>query len=73
MELTLHIAGQRAAKDDRAVIERTPDGLRATLTMREGESARGVVLESMGGRPRVLPPAELRGSWMTPRPSGRTG
>ena len=41
MELTLHTTGQRAAKDDRAVIERTSDGLRATLTMREGESARG--------------------------------
>jgi GH15 family glucan-1,4-alpha-glucosidase len=59
MELTLHTTGQQAAKDDRAVIERTSDGLRATLTMREGESARGVVLESMGGQPRVLPSDEL--------------
>jgi pentatricopeptide repeat protein len=40
-------------------VERSGDGLRATFTLREGESGRGVVLESMGGEPKRLPPAEL--------------
>jgi pentatricopeptide repeat protein len=58
MELTLHTAG---AKDgDRAKVERVGDGLRGTISMREGESGRGVVLESMGGQPRSLAPAELQ-------------
>jgi len=41
-------------------IKRISNGLRATLTMREGEFARGVVLESMGGLPRALQPTELQ-------------
>jgi GH15 family glucan-1,4-alpha-glucosidase len=59
MELTLHSAGGRAAQE-RVPLERSGDGLRATFTMREGESGRGVILESMGGTPQALPPAELQ-------------
>jgi len=58
--LTVHTAGKRRdAAEGGAVIERAGDGLRATLTLREGESGRGVVLESMGGEPQSLDPAEL--------------
>lgn len=60
MELTLHTTGRRPAADGRAPLERTDGGLRATIAMREGESGRGVVLESMGGQPRELPPDEVR-------------
>jgi pentatricopeptide repeat protein len=59
MELTLHTA-VREADEGWGKIERTSNGLRATITMREGEHARGVVLESMGGQPKVLQPAELQ-------------
>ncbi|MGB6454518.1 MAG: glycoside hydrolase family 15 protein [Streptosporangiaceae bacterium] len=60
MELTLHSSGQRrAAADGGVAIERAGDGLRATFTLREGESGRGVVLESMGGQPQPLPSEEL--------------
>ena len=57
--LTLHIAGRRSAAEGGAAIEQVGEGLRATITMREGESGRGVVLESMGGPPQNLAPAEL--------------
>jgi pentatricopeptide repeat protein len=59
MELTLHSSGNRGAGEDRPAVERAGDGLHATYTMREGQSALGVVLESMGGKPRSVPPAEL--------------
>jgi len=59
MHLTLHTAGRPAADEGRAAIEQSGDGFRATFTMREGESGRGVVLESMGGAPQNLAPAEL--------------
>jgi GH15 family glucan-1,4-alpha-glucosidase len=59
MHLTLHAAGQREAAEDKAAVERTGDGLRATFTMREGESGAGLVLESMGGEPRAMKAAEL--------------
>jgi pentatricopeptide repeat protein len=60
MELTLHSTGERrTAADGGAAVERAGDGLRATFTLREGESGRGVVLESMGGPPQLLPSAEL--------------
>jgi GH15 family glucan-1,4-alpha-glucosidase len=59
MELTLHSSGQAGAGEDRVTVERAGDGLHATFTMREGESARGVVLESAGGPPQRLPAAEL--------------
>jgi len=60
MELTLHMAGRDVAPNERASVERVGDGLRATVTMREGEAGRGVVLESMGGQPRQIPGAELK-------------
>src|SRR5215467_6356142 len=58
MELTLHtsLPGQAG----RAAVERVGDGLRGTISMREGESGRGVVMESMGGQPRRLEQAELQ-------------
>jgi len=59
MHLTLHTVGRRAESEGGASVQRTGDGLRTTFTMREGESGRGVVLESMGGKPRALPPGEL--------------
>jgi GH15 family glucan-1,4-alpha-glucosidase len=59
MELTLHTFGRRPAGDQYAVtIERRGDGLRATITMHEGQTG-GVVLESMGGQPRALRPGDL--------------
>jgi pentatricopeptide repeat protein len=60
MHLTVHTSGQRReVAEGGVVIERAGDGLRATLAMREGESGRGLILESMGGVPRSLTPAEL--------------
>ena len=60
MHLTLHTSGaRRDVAAGGAAIEQAGDGLRATFTMREGESGRGVVLESMGGKPKSLPPEEL--------------
>jgi pentatricopeptide repeat protein len=65
MELTLHTVAGRAAGQGGARVERRRDGLRATISLREGESS-GLVLESMGGRPRALPQAELdRLAWDT--------
>ncbi|MGH3250707.1 MAG: glycoside hydrolase family 15 protein, partial [Trebonia sp.] len=57
--LTMHTAGRRKAAEGGSMIERAGDGLRATFTMREGESGRGLVLESMGGEPRSLTSDEL--------------
>jgi GH15 family glucan-1,4-alpha-glucosidase len=60
MHLTVHTAGRRRdVSEGGIVVERAGDGLRATLTLREGESGRGVVLESMGGEPQSLEPEEL--------------
>jgi pentatricopeptide repeat protein len=61
MHLTLHTAGKRRAADEGGAVAEPmgESGLRATFTLREGESGRGVVLESMGGKPRALQPAEL--------------
>jgi GH15 family glucan-1,4-alpha-glucosidase len=59
MDLTLHTSGKRPAGDkDAGTVERHGDGLRATVTMHEGQTG-GVVLESMGGPPRALRPADL--------------
>src|ERR1700729_527452 len=59
MELTLHSSGKRDPGDpDAAKVRRHADGLSATITMREGQVG-GVVLESMGGKPRAVPPAEI--------------
>ncbi len=59
MELTLHSTGKRRSEQAGAAVERAGDGIHATFTMREGESGLGVVLESMGGKPKTLSPAEL--------------
>jgi GH15 family glucan-1,4-alpha-glucosidase len=59
MELTMHTAGRPASAEDRGKVERAGDGLLGTISMREGESGRGVVLESMGGPPQLIEPAEL--------------
>jgi len=60
MHLTVHTARRRRdAAEGGAVIEQAGDGLRATFTLREGESGRGVVLESMGGEPQSLSPEEI--------------
>jgi GH15 family glucan-1,4-alpha-glucosidase len=59
MELTLHTCGKRDPGDpDAAKLEQAGGGLRATVTMREGQVG-GVVLDSMGGQPRAVPPAEI--------------
>jgi len=60
MHLTVHTAGERRPVSEGGIeVERAGDGLRATLGMREGESGRGMVLESMGGEPQSIAPAEL--------------
>src|SRR5258708_31277328 len=58
MELTVHTAGRRAQSDGGAAIEQTGTGLRAEFTLREGQTG-GVMLESMCGPPRALPPEEI--------------
>jgi GH15 family glucan-1,4-alpha-glucosidase len=58
MELTLHVSGRRTESEGRATVERAGDGLRAAVTMREGQTG-GMVLESMGGSPREVPPGEI--------------
>ncbi len=59
MDLTLHSSGKRDPGDPEAAkVRRHGDGLAATITMREGQVA-GVVLESMGGKPRAVPSAEI--------------
>jgi pentatricopeptide repeat protein len=60
MHLTLSVAGKREAGEGRATVEQDGQGLRATFEMREGESGRGAVLESMGGEPRAMTTAELQ-------------
>ena len=60
MDLTLHPVGDRTVPlgEQGLGVERLGDDLRLTRTLREGETA-GLVLESMGGQPRRIPPAEL--------------
>jgi GH15 family glucan-1,4-alpha-glucosidase len=61
LELTVHgIAPAGSTVQDLGIhSERDKDGLRWTRTLREGESG-GVVLESMGGVPRLITPEEAR-------------
>jgi len=59
MRLTLHTAGRVDPAQGGATAERVGDGLRATFTLREGESNKGIVLESMGDQPRAMAPEEL--------------
>ncbi len=60
MELTLHSVGAPGSslRDQGVTLERHGDGLRAARTLRAGQTG-GVVLESMGGPPRRLPPFTL--------------
>jgi GH15 family glucan-1,4-alpha-glucosidase len=55
-ELTLHTVGARGG--GATALKRQGRGLRAAWTLTEGQSG-GVVLETMGGAPRRLPPGEL--------------
>jgi GH15 family glucan-1,4-alpha-glucosidase len=57
--LTMHTAGRVDPAQGGSTAERAGDGLRATFTLREGESGKGIVLESMGGQPRAITAAEL--------------
>src|SRR6185437_10661588 len=61
MELTLNPVGEHTASlgDQGLTVERLGDDIRITRTLREGETG-GVVMESMGGPPRRIPPAELK-------------
>jgi GH15 family glucan-1,4-alpha-glucosidase len=61
LELTVHgIAPQGTSVQDAGItVERAGDGVRWTRTLREGEIG-GVVLESMGGAPRLVPPEEAQ-------------
>jgi GH15 family glucan-1,4-alpha-glucosidase len=60
LQLTLHSVGPRGASSEElgVTIERVGDDLRLQRTLREGEST-GVVLETMGGKPRRIPTGEL--------------
>jgi pentatricopeptide repeat protein len=61
LELTLHWAAPPdvTRQDQDITVQRQGDGLRATRTLRAGQTG-GVVLESMGGPPRRIPPEELQ-------------
>jgi GH15 family glucan-1,4-alpha-glucosidase len=59
MYMTVSRAGRPLEGEDRPVTEPAGNGLRATISMREGETGRGVVLESMGGKPKEISAAEL--------------
>jgi GH15 family glucan-1,4-alpha-glucosidase len=61
LELTLHSVGSRttAPSDLGTEVERVGEDLRIHRILKEGESA-GMVLESMGGRPRRLPDGTLQ-------------
>ena len=62
MHLTLNPTGEReiSVGDHNGMsVERIGDDLRVRATLLEGETS-GLVMESMGGRPRRIPPAELQ-------------
>jgi pentatricopeptide repeat protein len=58
LTLALHTEGRRNAAEGGAVVEPSGDGLRATFTLREGQTG-GLVLESDVGRARALPSGEI--------------
>ena len=60
LQLTLHSVGPRGASPEElgVTVERNGEDLRLVRTLREGETA-GVVLETMGGKPRRIPTGEL--------------
>ena len=59
MNLAVHTEGRRAPGEGGAAVERSGDGLRATITLREGQGTGGLVLDSGAGRARALPAGEL--------------
>ena len=61
ISLTLHPVGEagRSLGEQGLEMQRAGDDIRIARTLREGETA-GVMLETMGGRPRRISPAELR-------------
>jgi GH15 family glucan-1,4-alpha-glucosidase len=61
MGLTLHWARPAGvgSRDPHSTIERHGEGVRATATLQAGQSA-GMVLESMGGQPRLMAPEEIQ-------------
>jgi len=59
MELTLHTSGRKAVSQGGVTPQQINGGIRATVTLREGETG-GVMLESMGGQPRGITPEELQ-------------
>jgi GH15 family glucan-1,4-alpha-glucosidase len=59
MDLTLHSFGRRDPGDPEAAVpEIHGDGLRTSIIMHEGQTA-GIVLESNGGQPKAIRPAEV--------------
>src|SRR6266567_59774 len=58
MRLTVHMVGSRGAEKNGSALKRAGSGLRASWTLREGETA-GVVIDSMSGPPKRMQPAEL--------------
>ena len=60
MRLTLHVAGSGSgsARNGASKVHRQGNGVRASWTLHEGETA-GVIIESMGGQPRRLQVSEL--------------
>jgi GH15 family glucan-1,4-alpha-glucosidase len=60
IELTLHSVGApgTSLQDQGVTLERDGDGLRAARTLRAGQTG-GLVLESMGGPPKCIPPEQL--------------
>ena len=59
MRLTVHVAaGGANGKTNGSAVQRNGNGIRASWTLREGESA-GVMIESMAGAPRRLTASEL--------------
>jgi GH15 family glucan-1,4-alpha-glucosidase len=60
LELTMHSVGPRGTKpeDMGVTVERLGEDLRILRTLREGETA-GIVMESMGGKPRRIATGEL--------------
>jgi GH15 family glucan-1,4-alpha-glucosidase len=62
MELTVHGIAPEGSSVKNLDITPSPDthGLRWTRTLREGESGGGVVLESMGGAPRLVTPEQAQ-------------
>ncbi len=61
MHLTLSPVGERTVPlgDQGLKVEQVDEDVRLTRTLHEGETT-GMVLESMGGRPARVPPAELQ-------------